>query len=374
MVTVEEPATALAVAMAIGEGSIVAATDMRWRDSHLPGGTPDDRLRWLDDLVEAYGAGWAAGDQNVRSIYAAEAVVEAFGSQPLALDAALSADDLQYREAALRVLEPGELVGSALFVGPDSAAIGLEATLHDGCQVQSMVLLTLRDQQITREQRLLTADSVRRCYGDDAPVEGWWNSLSVPPPVDEQVSSVVTANDGTEISIVNGTPELERLIEWGLSRYEAVGLTPPSLASVTFAPVPACASSAGRLVETGLDSPDLILCTDAYRACEPDRASCTDFRASDRLGMLHELGHAWLLDNVGESTQSEFLAVNDLASWRNSADAWHRRGVEQAAEVMAWGLLEQPIALLRIGDPPCESVAAGFEVLTGSEAPHECEG
>jgi hypothetical protein len=90
--------------------------------------------------------------------------------------------------------------------------------------------------------------------------------------------------------------------------------------------------------------------------------------------MLHELGHAWLLDNLSEAVQSEFLALNDLSSRGDSAEPWHRRSAEQAAENIAWGLLEQPIRLLRIGDPPCEKVAAGFELLTGSVSPHRCGG
>ncbi len=38
------------------------------------------------------------------------------------------------------------------------------------------------------------------------------------------------------------------------------------------------------------------------------------------------------------------------------------------------GLLEEPIRLVRIGDPSCESIAAGFELLTGFDSIHNCEG
>ncbi|MGA9598334.1 MAG: hypothetical protein WBV06_19420 [Acidimicrobiia bacterium] len=374
LVTIDEDETAVAVSMTVTDTSITASTDMRWRDAHLPGGAPDNRLQWLDDLATTYAAAWTTGDEKLRALYQPGATIEAFSQPEVDLDTALSMADLRYGDAVVSDVATGERAGPALFIGPDSAAIGLEAKRDDGCLVQSVVLFTLQDQKIVTEKRLLTPDSVRRCFGNDAPARGWWNALAVPVPVDEQVSGSVTANDGTEITIVNGTPELERLLEWGLGRFEATGLPAPRLASATFAPVPACASAPGLVTETVKDKADLILCTDAYEACLPDRASCTDFQPSVRLGMLHELGHAWLLENLSAKTESEFLALNDLSSWGDPAQPWHRRGAEQAAETMAWGLLEQPISLFRIGNPPCDTIAAGFELLTGTASLHGCEG
>lgn len=237
-----------------------------------------------------------------------------------------------------------------------------------------MVLLTLQDQLITNEQRLITTDSVRRCYGDVAPRAGWWNTLSIPVAINEQVSGSVIASDGSEITIVNGTAELERLLEWGLDRFAAVDLALPRLASVTFAPVPACGLAPGLVTEAERAESDLVLCTDAYAACLPDRATCTEFRATDQLGLLHELGHAWLVDNIDDQAQNDFMAFNGLSSWRGGDLPWHRRGAEQAAEIMAWGLMDEPIKLLRIGDPPCADIAAGYTLLTGNASPHGCSG
>lgn len=370
MVTVDELETAAAVNLGMGDSSIVAHTDLRWRDAHLPGGVPDDRLAWLDELAAVYIAGWTTGHPDLESRYADEASVWGFPAQSLTLETALST--LTYRDAAIATLSTGERRGPAVFVGPNSAAIGLEATLADGCAAQLMVHLTLDGQTISSEERLPTADTVRRCFGDEAPGDGWWNSLTIPVPVDQQVTGSVVTGDGESITIVNGTPELESLLEWGLDRFALSGLATPRLASVTFGPIPACASAPGRVTETQDDSLDLVLCTDVYAACLPDRASCTEFRSSDQLALLHELGHAWLIDNVDDQIQAEFLAVHGLSFWRDAAAPWHQRGVERAAETIAWGMLEERIELVRISNPPCTDIATGYELLTGTVSPHQC--
>jgi hypothetical protein len=43
---------------------------------------------------------------------------------------------------------------------------------------------------------------------------------------------------------------------------------------------------------------------------------------------------------------------------------WADRGVEYAADVIAWGLIEEPIDMVRIGRPSCDELSAAFRLLT----------
>ncbi len=46
---------------------------------------------------------------------------------------------------------------------------------------------------------------------------------------------------------------------------------------------------------------------------------------------------------------------------------WHRRGVEHAAETIAWGLMDLALPLTRLGGPGCAQAARGFAALTGAD-------
>ncbi|MDJ0953706.1 MAG: hypothetical protein QNJ81_08500, partial [Acidimicrobiia bacterium] len=85
-----------------------------------------------------------------------------------------------------------------------------------------------------------------------------------------------------------------------------------------------------------------------------------------------ELGHAWLLANLTPEGEAEFLAVRGLEHWSNGSVPWHERGAEQAAEILAWGLMDEAIALVRIGNPACADATAAYEVLTGSPPMRSC--
>jgi hypothetical protein len=126
------------------------------------------------------------------------------------------------------------------------------------------------------------------------------------------------------------------------------------------------------VTDAGEDRADLVLCTDAHQACSPDRTTCTGFHLADRLGMLHELGHAWLLQHGSQEDEVAFLQLNELDAWADGSVPWHQRGAEQAAETLAWGLLDEEIALVRVGDPSCDVASSGFEILTGEAPLRDC--
>lgn len=369
LVEVDEINAAFAVAMGVDDGAISRYTDLRWRDAHLDGGEPDARLEWLDDLVDTHVAALVNPATAVaEELYRADATIDAFpifsgsaGAAPL------------FSEADVGTVETGDREGRAIFVGPDQVAYVLSAATIDGCQGEYMVSFVLTDERIASEQRMPTPDTMRRCFSAEVRPDGWWNSLAIPLPVGEQKTGAIAERDGTEIAVFNGTAELEQLLVWGLERYEQAGLRRPEILTASFAPLPICSTLPGVVTDSADGGADLVLCTDAYTACEPDRETCANYSTGDRLGMLHELGHAWLLSNISPETQDRFLDVVGLDSWTDGSVAWHERGVEQAAEIVAWGLMDEDIRLIRIGEPPCSLAAEAYEVLTGSAPLRDCE-
>jgi len=332
VVVVDEIETASAVVMAMDDDLIESYTDLRWRDAHLAGGMPDARMDWLDGLVT---------------------------------------DDLaSLPEGELVTLQVGGRAGPAVFVG-DSVAVYL-ARVGGDCSGEYAFVLDLEEDLAAPTAMLPTADTLRRCDPDRAAADAWWNTIEVPLPIGQQVTGVIPQRDGTEISVFNGTDELEGLLTWGLSRYEDAGLVPPELVSASFAPLRVCSDLQGVVTDAGEGASDLVLCTDAYRACEPDREMCTSFASGDRLAMLHELAHAWLLQNLGAADEAAFLEVRGLDTWVDGSVAWHERGVEQAAEILAWGLMDEDVELLRIGETSCAVAAVAFRLLTGVAPMRTC--
>ncbi|MCP3993542.1 MAG: hypothetical protein GY722_00550, partial [bacterium] len=354
VVSVPEANTAVGVQLTMSDSLIAAYSDLRWRDAHLDGGLPDARLNWVDDLVDRHVAAWP-GEPGPG------ANIESFPG-----------DDGGWSGGEVITLGPGERSGRAVFVSPDLAVYLLAASTGDGCEGKYAVILTLDSGDIVWERRMPSLETVRACLMESAPEDGWWNDIEVPPPVSEQVTGVIAERDGTEITVFNGSPELERLLVWGLERFEMAGLVRPQVLTASFAPLPVCAGVSGTVNDTIESGSDLVLCTDAHRACLPDREACTEFRVGDRLGMLHELSHIWLLDNLDADTEAAFLESRGLDVWISGSVAWHERGAEQAAEILAWGLMDEAMPLVRIGDPECEEVAEAYSVLTGSPVRQSC--
>lgn len=247
----------------------------------------------------------------------------------------------------------------------------VEHAKGDGCVTQSLILLGLVDNRIATEQRLSEIASAQRCHGDRFSEAGWWTGLKIPLPLEDQVTSELTVPGGSAIEIINGGPNLDRLALWGLDHFATAGLSPPRIESITFAPVPACATVAGVISERPDGPPDLVLCIDEYQSCLPAPATCLEFTLSARLGLLHEMAHVWLIQNLTDEERGHYLDWSSLIVWRDAETPWHLRAVENAAETLAWGLMDVPVQLARLGNPTCESLSAG-ELLTGSRQTVAC--
>lgn len=88
--------------------------------------------------------------------------------------------------------------------------------------------------------------------------------------------------------------------------------------------------------------------------------------------VLHEVAHVWDFGfgDISPETRATFLALRGLDDWNDRTHDWPKRGAEQAAEIIAWGLQENigsiPTRVALIGPNDLDSLAAAFEVLVGA--------
>lgn len=339
---------------------------------------------FYERLFADYARAWSAGSaRELAVLYADDAVVgesltgllltgrdviAAWGSDASTDWAPLSIADVDHGP------EPGS--GPALYLGrvrfgddPGIAVGVFRVEDRHGCSVQTAVRWKLEGGLIADERRFPEVETFRKCSPGELP-DGWWTGLGLPERRDEIVTGTIDT-DGGEVAVRNGTEPLVALVRWGLERYAAAALDEPRVASITFEPTRKCDQVAGRVVDAG-DSRDLFLCLHERDLCVGDEP-CERVVLSARIAVLHELGHAWLLDNVDDARRERVLARSGRAVWDDTSVPWHLRGVEYAAEVMAWGLLDERIPMVRIGDPPCPELSEAFAVLTGGPPLHgEC--
>jgi hypothetical protein len=89
--------------------------------------------------------------------------------------------------------------------------------------------------------------------------------------------------------------------------------------------------------------------------------------------LLHELGHVWLDEHVSAVTRARFLELRRISSWNDIRDPWDRRGYEQAAEVLSWGLGDRMLSPT-VPDAGTEDLEAAFMLLTGVAMPDAASG
>jgi hypothetical protein len=159
-----------------------------------------------------------------------------------------------------------------------------------------------------------------------------------------------------QISIVSGSRTQIEDAQWALNRFRAAGIELPSLQIIFHDNYRACGNREGVLRIAGERA--------EIHECERDRSR-------SRRSLLHELAHAWdhVADGVTRERRARFLEARNLSSWDADGLPWQERGEEQAAEIVAWGLMLDAAPIpTRVGDhgPQDESLlAAAFEILTG---------
>ena len=134
---------------------------------------------------------------------------------------------------------------------------------------------------------------------------------------------------------------------WALGRFETAGLELPPIEINLHSDKAACNGNNGSL-------------TDGNGAGYIIHSCGVDFT------LLHELAHAWDMHSLDDETRERFLGIADADTWRNP-DNWNLAGGEHAANVIAWGLMDERINQTRTRPYDHNSMLEGFDILTGSE-------
>jgi hypothetical protein len=368
--------------------SVVLST---FEDGLITGETLYDHSAWLDaglratpDVVSSYKAlyqgyaeVWTDGNaDDLGSVYSGQATLRELligeGAQGLNDIFEASASTGRFDGIDLtQTVNTIEVNGPAIFLGPadygvdPARAVAIyQVTDGNGCVRQTAVAWQVVEGQIVEETRYEEVESFSRCRSEGLP-DGWWTGLGLPLPSDQVVTGVVRSEGGYALTVHNGTPRLEELLLAALDRFDRAGLAEPRFDAVTFEPSRRCEARSGRLLQDA-DSRELFLCLFESDLC-PGTQNCETPPLNVRSSVLHELAHAWILDHVGVEAQDRLLQATGRESWQDESVPWSERGVEYAAEVIAWGLLDESLPMVRIGRPSCEELTSSFKLLTSTD-------
>ncbi len=162
---------------------------------------------------------------------------------------------------------------------------------------------------------------------------------------------------------------MDSLLEWGLSRAVTADLPVPPVDSITFLRARTFCRTIGGLASTG-DVTRITLCATPDDICLDE--ACLDWANRPRHLLLHELAHPWLHESVDEPTRAAFLEAVGLDNWSDPGDRWLERGVERAADTLAYGLAGEPVTLVPEIHGDCEDRDAGFRILTETDPLAPC--
>lgn len=254
------------------------------------------------------------------------------------------------------------------------AALGDADEGVTACPGRQAIWLELSaDGRVTGERRFWSVDDARRCGDASSLPDGWWTVTPLPMSAvapHENLARVTSRLEvgGRTVEIRNGTPTLQLLVGWAVARFDQAGMALPRFESVTFTRhADYCEEVEGRAIPVFQDgraaSWELVLCFDETSACADP--SCDQFTRLAKRTTLHELAHVWIADNVSESQRTRFLDQRELETWGDNNWPWEQRGVEWAADTIAWGLLDGPFSPSQLGSPSEPELTEGFRLLTG---------
>lgn len=152
------------------------------------------------------------------------------------------------------------------------------------------------------------------------------------PRADDRPAVQITGAGATDVAVV----------ESAVGAYAAHGLALPDLEFHFHDSSDGCNGHQGRYRQVG------------------DR-NIVDLCQVNEFLVLHEIGHAWTRVNLDDRARDRFVELTGLPSWAGADDAWHKRGIEVAANALAHGLLSEP---LRPGGERARELDQ-FRVLTG---------
>ena len=165
------------------------------------------------------------------------------------------------------------------------------------------------------------------------------------------VEIALPAGPANETTIA-GTARDIASVEWGIARFAEAGLELPAVAvSIHEDRVPCNGNVGYAVVGDAVAKVDICDDRDLVRV------------------LMHELAHVWVDAAVDEATRAAFTEFRGAPTW-NDSDNWYDHASEQAAETVAWVLLEGAMHLkprMTMKDPG--SLRTGFTLLTGVTVP-----
>ena len=146
------------------------------------------------------------------------------------------------------------------------------------------------------------------------------------------------------------TDRNQELVDWAIGRFDDADLALPSL-DISFHPYDSeeCPGIGIALWTAGKDTHRIRLCSPSKRV------------------LLHELGHAWTHKTLNPADRTQLIEWLGLESWDSGNIAHPNRGIEQTADIIAWGLLDRRDRMPHLG--PVD-LAAAYELLTGRRSPY----
>lgn len=337
-----------------------------------------DVIATYESLYTSYAAAWSSGEsEDIARLYTSSAGLtddlaglDIEGSGSIAALGPTGVSTVTASDIGIPDERPAVFLGPVEYGEDPGRAVGVfDFTDQSGCVHRVGVVWHLEAGLIASEDRYHDVGTFPGCFTTGP--DGWWTGLALPAPSDEVVTGVLRTPAGHEVNVHNGTPLLEQVLHDALSRYSEARLDEPTFDAVTFEPSRQCGGRSGRLIQSeGVRN--LFLCLFESDLCL-GTAQCQEPTLSVRGAVLHELAHAWTLDHVSRGLEGRFLDLVGLDVWQQDDLPWSEQGVEYSAEVIAWGLLDRPSRMARIGSPDCGDLADAFRLLTGTEPLQVCE-
>jgi hypothetical protein len=174
--------------------------------------------------------------------------------------------------------------------------------------------------------------------------------------------SAVTKAAGTPappaFELVDMPPDVAAAASWATDLFAQAGFELPPLRYVFH----------GDVSEPCGDRPGMHHRVDGVNVIEICTADASMVMA---VMLLHETAHAWIDHALTEERKAAFQRLRGWLYWRDyDAAAWHDNGTEQAAEIIVWGLIDRPMAMVRIDQNSCVELDAGYRILTGQAPLH----
>ncbi len=184
----------------------------------------------------------------------------------------------------------------------------------------------------------------------------WLAMFSILGPVSGLFGTAPTANSPTPSAHPGiATPGYEGLIQWAIGVYAEAGLDLGGVTIGVYDDTSVCGADRRGYYR----DQTVVVC-----AVHP-RPNVQE--AWRRQTLLHELAHAWMDLGLDLERRKQFTERREAATWMSRDHPWHERGVEHAAETIAWGVADQPYyPHVSLVDRTCASLRRDFELLTGA--------